>query len=128
MATASRPVRPSGGVTLNKSRPPRLTRVDTPLPSGVTPEALLDTPKQNLFVVECSTPTLDAISVVPAHDVADDGVIREDQLMAMIATPSPDLAYRRRDPLGESSKTCCQQRDSLQANTCIAVCVRSQCR
>ena len=35
----------------------------TPLPSGVTPEALLDTPKQNLFVVECSTPTLDAISV-----------------------------------------------------------------
>ena len=35
----------------------------TPLPSGVAPEALLDTPKQNLFVVECSTPTLDAISV-----------------------------------------------------------------
>jgi hypothetical protein len=35
----------------------------TPLSSGMSAHALLDTPKQNLFVVECSTPKLDAISV-----------------------------------------------------------------
>lgn len=35
----------------------------TPLSSGMSAHALLDTPKQNLFVVECSTPKLDAIAV-----------------------------------------------------------------
>ena len=29
----------------------------------MTAHALLDTPKQNLFVVECNTPKLDAIAV-----------------------------------------------------------------
>ena len=34
-----------------------------PLPGGLTPPQLLDTPKQNLFVLPCPTPKLDAIAV-----------------------------------------------------------------
>lgn len=60
----------------------------TPLPAGLSVEKLLDTPKENLFVVPCATPVLDPLTVGNIEHAA---MVLGSRALWLVVADSPEL-------------------------------------